>query len=213
MDLSTAKDNKLQAGEFFMYIPFHYQVSEYDCVPTAMVNAISYLFCRKEIPPMVIQHIYLYSMDTVSRDARFGIGGTSKLAVRLMGNWLSSYKMGKFSVRTEFLDQEKVSLGTGDQIHNCLEEGGIVLCNMLLTPREEHYIMITAIEDEWVYCFDSYRRNFVHRMQGRIKILKSDDGRAPNLKIKKDWLEQSQMNRFCLGPFHLRESLLIWRNS
>ena len=195
-----------------MYIPFHYQISEYDCVPTAMINAISYLFHRKEIPPMVIRHIYLYCMDTVSRDARFGIGGTSKLAVRLMGNWLSSYKMKNFSVHTEFLDKEKVSLETGDRIHTCLEEGGIVLCNILLSPREEHYIMITAIEDEWVYCFDSYKRNSVHRMQGKIKLLKPVDERAPNLKIKKSWLGQTQTNRFCLGPFHIRESLLIWRN-
>ena len=45
-----------------MYIPLHYQVSEYDCVPTAFINAISYLFERNEIPPMVIRHIYLYSL-------------------------------------------------------------------------------------------------------------------------------------------------------
>jgi hypothetical protein len=55
---------------------------------------------------MVIRHIYLYCMDTVSRDARFGVGGTSKLAVRLMGNWLSSYKMKQFSVTTKFLDKK-----------------------------------------------------------------------------------------------------------
>ncbi|MDX9963241.1 hypothetical protein [Desulfobacter postgatei] len=41
-----------------MYSPFHYQISEYDCVPTAITNAISFLFHRKEIPPMVIRHIY-----------------------------------------------------------------------------------------------------------------------------------------------------------
>ena len=196
-----------------MYVPFHYQVSEYDCVPVSMINAVSYLFHRNEIPPMVIQHIYMYCMDTVSRDARFGIGGTSKLAVRLLGNWLNSYKMKKFSVCTEFLDRERVNLKTGGQIHTCLEEGGIVLCNMLLTPREEHYIMITAIEDEWVYCFDSYRRMSVRGMRGNVKVLKSDDGRASNLKIKKDWLGQTDINRFCLGPFHIREGLLIWRNS
>lgn len=34
-----------------MYSPFHYQISEYDCVPTAITNAISFLFHRKEIPP------------------------------------------------------------------------------------------------------------------------------------------------------------------
>ncbi|WP_300455065.1 hypothetical protein [Desulfobacula sp.] len=196
-----------------MYIPFHYQVSEYDCVPTAMINAVSYLFHRKEVPPMVIRHIYMYCMDTVSRDARFGIGGTSKLAVRLMGNWLHSYKMKKFSVDTEFLDMERVTLETGGRIHTCLEQGGIVLCNMLLTPQEEHYIMITAIEGEWVYCFDSYLRTSVRGMQGKVKVLKSLDGRAPNLRIKKDWLGRAQIRRFCLGPFHIRESLLIWRNS
>lgn len=196
-----------------MYIPFHYQVSEYDCVPTAIVNAVSYLFHRKEIPPMVIRHVYLYCMDTVSRDARFGIGGTSKLAVRLLGNWLSSYKTKKFSVTTEFLDKERVSLKTGGKIHACLEKGGVVLCNMLLSSREEHYVMIMAIEDQWVYCFDSYKRTSVRGMQEKIKLLNHDNGRAPNLKIKKDWLEQTEINRFCLGPFNIRESLLIWRNS
>jgi hypothetical protein len=195
-----------------MYVPFHYQVSEYDCVPAALINAVSYLFRRKEVPPMVIRHIYMYCMDTVSRDARFGIGGTSKLAVRLLGNWLRCYKMKKFSVDTEFLDMERVTLETGGRIHTCLEEGGVVLCNMLLTPQEEHYIMVTAIEDEWVYCFDSYLRTSVRRMQGKVKVLKSFDGRASNLKIKKDWLGKTEVNRFCLGPFHIRESLLIWRN-
>lgn len=34
-----------------MYSPFHYQISEYDCVPTAIANAVSFLFKRKEIPP------------------------------------------------------------------------------------------------------------------------------------------------------------------
>ena len=196
-----------------MYSPFNYQVSEYDCVPTAIVNAVSYLFHRKEIPPMVIRHIYLYCMDTVSRDARFGIGGTSKLAVRLLGNWLSSYKMKKFSVTTQFLDKQRVSLETNGQIYTCLDQGGVVVCNLLLTPKEEHYVMITAIEDEWVYCFDSYRRRSVRGMQGKIKVLKLDDGRAPNLKIKRDWLERTETRRFCLGPFPIRESLLIWRNS
>jgi len=51
------------------------------------------MFQRKEIPPMVIRHIFLYCLDTVGRNARFEIGGTSKCAVRLVGNWLNSYKM------------------------------------------------------------------------------------------------------------------------
>lgn len=30
--------------------PLHYQFSEYDCGPTSMQNAISFLFEREEIP-------------------------------------------------------------------------------------------------------------------------------------------------------------------
>ncbi len=195
-----------------MYIPLHYQVSEYDCVPTALINAVSYLFERKEIPPMVIRHINLYSLDTVGRDARFGMAGTSKYAVRLIGNWLNSYKMKKFSVGTQFLDKKRVHLKPDSRIYECLEENGVVLCNMLLNPREEHYIMITAIDNEWIYCFDSYRRTSVQGMQGNVRVLKSVGNRTPNLKIKKDWFVQSSINRFCMGPVHIRECLLMWRN-
>ena len=92
-----------------MYIPLQYQVSEYDCVPTSFINAVSYLFERNEIPPMVIRHIYMYSLDSVGRDARLGSAGTSKHAVRLLGSWLNSYKFRKFSVNTQFLEKEEVN--------------------------------------------------------------------------------------------------------
>ena len=34
-----------------MKIPLRYQMSEYDCGPTALLNAMSFLFDRAEIPP------------------------------------------------------------------------------------------------------------------------------------------------------------------
>ncbi|MBC8442398.1 MAG: hypothetical protein H8D87_22270 [Deltaproteobacteria bacterium] len=196
-----------------MYVPLHYQVSEYDCVPTAFINAVTYLFERNEIPPMVISHIYLYSLDTVGRNAMFGIGGTSKYAARLLGNWLSSYKMKKFSVYTEFLEKYEISLIAGSRIHTCLQDKGIVLCNMFLTPKEEHYILILDMDEEWVYIFDSYRRVSIRGMKDNVHILPCEDGRSPNLKIRRSWITQETSKRFCLGPIHLRESLLVWRNA
>jgi hypothetical protein len=130
----------------------------------------------------------------------------------MLGNWLSSYKMKKFSVQTEFLEKQAVTLEGEGRIVTCLDKGGIVLCNMLLTPREEHYIMIMAVDDEWVYCFDSYRRVLVRSMGGQVKVLNSIDGRSPNLKIRRQWLEQTETSRFCLGPLSMREALLIRRN-
>ena len=194
-----------------MYIPLHYQVSEYDCVPTAFINAVSYLFERNEIPPMVISHIYLYSMDTVGRDSRFGIGGTSKYAVRLLGNWLSSYKMKKFSVTTEFLDKDEVHLRKESRICSCLEEGGIALCNTLFSKHEQHYLMIIRIEDGWIYCFDPYKRVSLRGMGDHVSILPCQEGRSPNLRIRAQWMDQKTRKRFCMGPLSIRECLLIWR--
>ena len=162
---------------------------------------------------MVIRHIYLYCLDTVGKDSRLGLGGTSKFAVRLVGNWLNDYKMKGFSVETKFLENEQVVVDQGGAIRRCLDERGVALCNILLTPREEHYVMVTAIDNTWVYCFDPYRRISVRGMKGNVKVLNSEDGRSPNLKIKTEWFSQAEPFRFCLGPLSLRESLLINRNT
>lgn len=44
--------------------PLHYQLSEYDCGPTTMLNAISFLFEREEISPVVIRNVMLYCLDS-----------------------------------------------------------------------------------------------------------------------------------------------------
>jgi len=161
---------------------------------------------------MVIQHIYLYSLDTVGRNSRFGIRGTSSLAIRLIGNWLSSYKIKKFSVITKFLENEAVNLKQGSKIYSCLREGGIALCNILLSGREEHYLMIIRIEKGWVYCFDPYFRTSIRGRRDCVEILDSDGGRSPNLRIRDEWMDQEARRRFCFGPVPFRECLLIWRN-
>lgn len=195
-----------------MQIPLHYQVSEYDCVPTAFINAVSYLFERNEIPPMVISRIYLYSLDTVGQDARFGIDGTSKYAVQLLGNWLRSYKIKKFSVNTEFLEHDAVHLRKGSRIYACLEEGGIALCNILLNKDEQHYLMMIGIEDGWVYCFDSYKRGSLRGIRNNVSIVPSVEGRTPNIKIRTHWMDQEARKRYCMGPVSIRECLLMWRD-
>lgn len=52
--------------------PLHYQLSEYDCGPTAMLDAISYLFPREEIPPEIIRNIMLYCLDCYNMEGRPG---------------------------------------------------------------------------------------------------------------------------------------------
>jgi len=196
-----------------MYVPLQYQVSEYDCVPTAFINAICYLFERNEIPPMVIHHIYVYSLDTVGRNARHGVSGTSRHAVRLLGHWLNAYKFRKFSVTTEFFEEENVHLRDDSRIFSCLQEGGVALCHILLGGQGTHYLLMIQVKDGWVHCFDPYFRTSVRGMRNHVQMLENRDGRSANLRIKVDWMDQVKENtRFTLGPISMRECLLIWRN-
>ena len=49
--------------------PLHYQLSDYDCGPTAMLDALSYLFEREDIPPEVIRNVMLYSLTVTAQKA------------------------------------------------------------------------------------------------------------------------------------------------
>lgn len=43
--------------------PLRYQMTEYDCGPTSMLNAVSDLFQREEIPLEIVRSIMLHCLD------------------------------------------------------------------------------------------------------------------------------------------------------
>lgn len=63
--------------------PLHYQLSEYDCGPTSLLNAISYLFEREDIPPEIIRNVMLYCLDCYGSEGSPGKSGTSCTAMLL----------------------------------------------------------------------------------------------------------------------------------
>lgn len=193
-----------------MYVRLHYQHSEYDCVPTAVSNAIAYLFEREAVPPMVIRHIYTYTLDTVGRGTWLGRGGTSSPAVQLLGHWLASYKSAKFAVTTRYLEDEEVHLDSRGPIMECLEDNGVALCNVRLSGGEEHFIMAVEADEDWLYCFDSYSRTRLRGLRDQVRVLPPEDGRGPNLAVRREWMDADvDGRRFGLGPANAREALLI----
>jgi hypothetical protein len=91
-----------------MKTPFRLQVSEYDCVPTTFINGISVLFDREKIPPDVIKQIYHYTLDTVDKVGRIGVGGTTWQAIQLLGTWLNDRSNKTFPIATEYIWGENV---------------------------------------------------------------------------------------------------------
>lgn len=195
-----------------MKCPLHYQTSEYDCVPTTFLNAVAYLYGRESIPPMVVRHIFLYSLDTVSRRGRLGRGGTSSEAIRLLGNFLARYKTADFSVATEYLHGEEVHLRRGSRIVACLNDGGVALCNVHLRRGEWHYILALKAQKHWILFFDPYWRLALHGLREKVRLLAVPGGRGPNLGVDRAWLNATtRRRRFCFGPKADRECLLMWR--
>jgi hypothetical protein len=194
-----------------MDVPLHYQISEYDCVPTTFINAIAYLFERWEVPPLVIRHIYSYSLDTVSRGAKLGRAGTSKYAIQLLAHWINAYKTRKFSVTTEYLEPEEIHVAEDSRILTCLRDGGVALCNVSLGRSEWHYLLGLRHDDEWVYFFDPYRRRSVLGLHGQARLLRPDDARAPNLAVQRAWLAREENRRLTFGTLEQRECVLMHR--
>ena len=72
-----------------MKIPLHYQVSNYDCGPISLVNALCVLFEREDIPPELIRNIMLYCLDCYNLQGEEGRSGTSRLAMMYLSNWMN----------------------------------------------------------------------------------------------------------------------------
>ena len=98
--------------------PLRYQLTEYDCGPASMLNAISYLFERKDIPPEVIRNIMLYCLDCHSKEGVPGKRGTSRAAMAFLCNWLNEYgELGLLPISGEHIIGNGVCIGTESRIN------------------------------------------------------------------------------------------------
>ena len=129
-----------------MKSPLRYQISDYDCGPTSMLNAVSFLFEREQIPPELIRNIMLFSLDAFSPDGAFGKSGTSCTAMMFLSNWLP--------ITTEYYTGDRVYMGQQSPITDALHRGGAVVVRLFLD--EWHYVLLTGERDGWVYLFDPY---------------------------------------------------------
>ena len=84
--------------------PLHYQVSEFDCGPTTVLNALSYLFQREDLPAELVRNIMIYCLDCYNEEGRPGGNGTSRAAMMFLSNWLNGFgKVSKLPVSSRYL--------------------------------------------------------------------------------------------------------------
>jgi hypothetical protein len=192
-----------------MKIPLKYQSSNYDCVPTTFLNAINYLYEREEIPPEVVKTVMLYSLDTFNKNGEMGKAGTSGFAVRFICDWLNQYSEIKdFKINCEYITGKAVNLGLKSKIINCIKNHGIALVRVQV--NKWHYVLITSVDDDFIYLFDPYYRKKTFN-DPEIDMI-DDNPFEANRKVSRERVESIENVKYALGPVEERECILMCRN-
>ena len=188
-----------------MKIPLRFQITEYDCGTTSLQNAISYLFERETVPAELIKSISLYTLDCCDNNGIIGQGGTSVEAMNMVCRWINDYCSNHdFGVNCIHLEKESVNL---DVIKKCLLKKGCVLFRTYL--EDEHYALITGIDDEYVYMWDSYYLDEKY-YDGDVNVL--IELNMPfhyNRKVLVSRFNSYDKKDFSLGPIEKRECVLF----
>lgn len=193
-----------------MKIPLSYQATEYDCGPTTMINAISYLFKREQVPPDVIKHIVLYSLDAYNCKGEFGKNGTSAMAMMFLCNWLNQFgKVKRFPIHGEYLTGDEVFIGQNSKIVAGLQQGGAVVVRLYYGCW--HYVLFTDADEANIYLFDPYYRKKAFRSQG-IEMI-ADSPTKMNRKVAYDILNSETKGVYTLGPKVTREAVVLFNET
>ena len=138
-----------------MKIPLRYQMSEYDCGPTALLNAVSYLFPRQEVPPEIVRSVMLYTLDCYGMDGAPCKAGTSRMAMMYLANWLEGFSRAtQFPLTCQYLAGRAVHIGTHSHINDALVRGGVAVVRLFC--EVEHYALLTGTSKDHIYLFDPY---------------------------------------------------------
>lgn len=193
-----------------MQNPMTYQVSEYDCGPTAVLNAIRYLFRREDIPPIIIKSVYNYTLDGFNERGECGKTGTSHMAMKFLSHWFNQYATQmKFPIHTEFLSGEEVWLEPGCKLYECLQNGGVAVIRLWYGCP--HYVTAVGIEDDCMLLFDPYYRPDPFTVWGIEKI--DDHPLAYNRKVALTRMQQHKRRAYALHNLDTRELLLMHNTS
>lgn len=187
--------------------PLSYQSTEYDCGPTSMLNAINFLFNRNEISPDVIKSIMLYCLDSYNKKGEAYKSGTTGMAMMFLANWLNQFgKVKKWPIHCEMVNGENVRISQSSKIAECLGQGGAAVARVMLGCW--HYVLLTGIDEQYVYLFDPYYRVKPFSVEG-IEMIK-DAPLKMNRKIRHDILNSEGKSYYALGKLADRECMILY---
>ena len=189
--------------------PLSYQMSEYDCGPTAVLNALMYLFDREVIMPDLIKNVYKYTLDRHDKTGIQGKHGTSNASMCFLTDYLNHYsKQTGFTMSCECILGKEVYIKDNEKINDCINNNGVVVFKCI--SDVPHYVLMTDIKGEDVYLFDSYFRKRPFNLDG-IEII--NDPFKANRIVKQYVLDNEGKSDYNLGDIEDRIAVLIHNTS
>lgn len=192
-----------------MKIPLHYQISEYDCGPTSVLNALSFLFERHEVPPVLIRNIMLYSLDCYDSCGEAGKSGTSRSAMMFLSHWMDGFgKTGRLPITSSYISGADVFLGPGSEIDRALKQGGAIVVRLFLD--EWHYVLFTGIEDDdSIRIFDPYLSKDILQGHPEVKDVENQPYSHNRIVPAASFNNETEL-LYALGPKEGREAVIIY---
>ncbi len=131
--------------------PLRYQMTEYDCGPTSMLNAVSYLFCRDKIPPEIIRSVMQYCLDCFGPDGACGKCGTSCMAMMFLSNWLSGFGQAvHLAISSQYLSGQDVNFSQNSRLLDALRRKGAAVIRVDFEGW--HYVLLRLCGGIWFTC-------------------------------------------------------------
>ena len=138
-----------------MKVPMPYQMTEFDCGPTAIINAVQYLYDINEIPPDFPKRIWSSTLDGYNGNGIAYRTGTTDSAIRFLGDWFNQYgRMTDYPIKTKYIHGEQVTLKEDSEIIKALKKGDSVVIRCIFDVG--HYITLTGIDGDCIQAFDPY---------------------------------------------------------
>ncbi len=192
--------------------PLEYQITEYDCGTTSLLNALKYLFKRSEIEPEIYKFIMQYTLDKTNYKGETGKGGTSTYAVKFLGDWLNeNAKQKGMNIKCIYLDKDKEDVSIyNKQLEDEINNGAVAMLRVY--QDVDHYVLLTKLDNEYAYLFDPYYLNInYYDKDDDVEIIK-DRPFEYNRKVKKDRIENGKTKDFSLVRGQNQEIIIIKRN-
>lgn len=193
-----------------MYNPLRYQMTEYDCGPTSLLNGISYLFPREDIPPELVRNVLLYCLDRYGADGGSGKRGTSGMAMQFLSSWLNGFgQAGYLPVSSRFVSGPAVTLSQNGLLRDALHRRGAAVVQVDFEGW--HYVLLTAVQDGQAFLFDPYFRT--EPFQDPQLRIDSSHPLQFNRIVPVARLEQTGLLPYAMGPKDRREAVLLFNES